>query len=86
MRIGRKKIMNEMKIDYILYSNDCPKCKVLKRKLDDLKIDYEVVYHIKVMESLGIQSLPMLQVGDRRFAFAEAIRYLAKVKSLKKES
>lgn len=78
--------MNEMKIDYILYSNDCPKCKVLKRKLDDLKIDYEVVYHIKVMESLGIQSLPMLQVGDRRFAFAEAIRYLAKVKSLKKES
>jgi len=86
MRIGRKKIMNEMKIDYILYSNDCPKCKVLKRKLDDLKIDYEVVYHVKVMESLGIQSLPMLQVGDRRFAFAEAIRYLAKVKSLKKES
>lgn len=78
--------MNEMKIDYILYSNDCPKCKVLKRKLDDLKIDYEVVYHVKVMESLGIQSLPMLQVGDRRFAFAEAIRYLAKVKSLKKES
>ena len=78
--------MNEMKIDYILYSNDCPKCKVLKRKLDDLKIDYEVVYHIKVMESLGIQNLPMLQVGDRRFAFAEAIRYLAKVKSLKKES
>ena len=75
-----------MKIDYILYSNDCPKCKVLKRKLDDLKIDYEVVYHVKVMESLGIQSLPMLQVGDRRFAFAEAIRYLAKVKSLKKES
>ena len=78
--------MNETKIDYILYSNDCPKCKVLKRKLDDLKIDYEVIDNIKFMESLGIQSLPMLQVGDKRFAFAEAVRYLAKVNTPEKES
>lgn len=78
--------MNETKIDYILYSNDCPKCKVLKRKIDDLKIDYEVIDNIKFMESIGIQSLPMLQVGDKRFAFAEAIRHLAKVKPPEKES
>jgi len=78
--------MNEIKLDYILYSNDCPKCKVLKRKLDDLKIDYEVIDDVKFMEILGIQSLPMLQVCDKRFSFAEAVRYLAKVNPPEKES
>lgn len=41
-------------------SSTCPKCKVLKMKLDKLGIVYNVNENISEMEKLGIKSLPMM--------------------------
>ena len=30
----------------ILYSNNCPRCKILKKKLDDNKINYEIIDNV----------------------------------------
>ena len=48
----------------VLYSTDCPQCKVLKKKLDDKGIEYEVVSDVDEMLRLGFTSAPMLTVDD----------------------
>ena len=49
----------------ILYSSStCPKCKVLKMKLDKAGVQYTVNENIEDMEKLGIKSIPYLQLDD----------------------
>ncbi len=59
----------------ILYSTGCPKCRILKKKLDAARIPYTVIEDMDVMMSLGMQSVPVLKVGDELLAFEEAVRY-----------
>lgn len=61
-----------------LYSTGCPKCKVLKMKLDQKNIQYEVVNDIEYMKSLGIMSVPMLKVDDEILIFAKAVEWVNK--------
>ncbi len=58
-----------------LYSTGCPKCRVLKKKLDAADIPYTVIDDVDVMMSLGMQSVPVLKVGDELLSFEEAVRY-----------
>ena len=61
-------------------SSTCPKCKVLKMKLDKLGIVYNVNENISEMEKLGIKSLPMMQVGDDELLdFGAAIAFVKKL-------
>ena len=61
----------------ILYSTaTCPKCKVVKMKLDKAGIHYEVNENIEQMEALGIRSLPMAQIEGQLLDFPEIIAYL----------
>lgn len=53
----------------VLYSNDCPKCKVLEKKLMDHNIIYDKVTDVNVMISLGIVSAPILEI---RMSFKDA--------------
>lgn len=62
--------MNE---NIILYSTDCPRCKILKRKLEEKNIRYEERDDMDEMLSLGIMSVPYLKVGEKLFDFREAI-------------
>ena len=56
----------------ILYSTDCPKCKVLKKKLDVNGIKYEVVSDTNVMQEKGFASAPILEVNGECMDFAKA--------------
>lgn len=56
----------------VLYSNDCPKCKVLEKKLIDHNIRYDKVTDVNVMISLGIVSAPILEINGVRMSFKEA--------------
>ena len=47
-----------------LYSTGCPKCDVLKDKLTAKNISFTVVTDISVMDSLGIQFVPVLQIEN----------------------
>lgn len=56
-----------------LYSTDCPKCKVLKKKLNDEGIDFEECTDVEEMQSLGIMSVPVLEIDGEMFSFSESI-------------
>ena len=47
-----------------LYSTHCPRCRVLETKLTQKNIEFNVVTDVNKMESLGIQSVPILEVDD----------------------
>ncbi len=65
-------------MDVTLYSTGCPKCKVLKQKLDETGIKYEINENEKVMLSLGITSVPVLSVNGILMDFSDTIKWLKK--------
>lgn len=61
------------------YSTGCPRCKVLKTKLDDAKIEYEVHSDIEEMTTLGIKGVPVLDVDGERMNFGQAVKWLKEI-------
>ena len=63
-----------------LYSTDCPRCKVLEKKLEQKKVDYEVNKNLddimKLSEEYGVTSAPILQVGDAVLEFGPANQFI----------
>ena len=60
----------------IFYSNNCPRCKILKQRLKDKKIKYIKSKNAEVLKKHGIMSFPALKVGDKILNFLEAINWL----------
>ena len=48
----------------ILYTTHCPKCNVLKSKLEEKNIRYEECSDTTVMLGFGIKTVPMLDIGE----------------------
>lgn len=60
-----------------LYSTGCPKCKVLKMKLEQKGLEYTECNDVEKMQELGISTVPMLQVDDGQImTFTEAAAYI----------
>lgn len=62
--------------EIILYSNDCPRCKVLKKKLDNKNIKYNLVTDDETMLNLNILSVPMLSVDGKMMNFDNAVKWV----------
>ena len=60
----------------ILYEHGCPRCKVLKQKLDQKGIIYETVSDIEVMKAKGFLEAPKLDVDGAIFDFKGAVEWL----------
>ena len=60
----------------ILYEHGCPKCKVLKIKLDKSGIPYEDVTDVEVMKAKGFKEAPKLEVDGVVMDFKEAIKWI----------
>ena len=60
----------------ILYSNNCPRCKILKRKLDDNKINYEIIDDVDTMINKGLSTVPVLEINGRMLDFKEAVEWV----------
>ena len=60
----------------ILYSTNCPRCKVLKTKLEQKKIQYEECTDIEEMLKLNIKMAPILQVDDSLLDFTCDIKWI----------
>lgn len=58
----------------VLFSSGCPKCKVLKQKLDDRKIEYEVSEDFDELIEQNLQTVPVLKVNGEYYQFSEAIK------------
>lgn len=57
----------------ILYSTGCPRCNVLKKKLDACNIAYEENTSIDEMVSIGIKQAPVLSVDGELLDFKKAV-------------
>ena len=60
----------------VFYSTHCPKCSVLKSKLDKAGIEYTESNDIDEMISLGLKSAPALKVDDELFDFGAAVKWI----------
>lgn len=56
-----------------LYSTNCPRCKVIEKKLDLKNIEYSINTNIEEMVNLGFLQAPILKIDDDKFLnFTEA--------------
>lgn len=60
----------------VLYSTHCPKCKILEKRLKEKNIQYEEVNDVDVMILKGIQSAPVLEIGEKLLDFKSANNYI----------
>lgn len=63
-------------MDVVFYSTDCPKCKVLKAKLDSKSIDYTIFNDVDRMVEMGITTVPDLMVDGKLMNFKESMEWL----------
>ena len=65
-------------------SSTCPKCKVLKAKLDKAGIEYQVNENIEDAKALGIKTLPYVQLQDGTLLdFGAAIAFIRDMEASK---
>ncbi len=66
----------------ILYSTNCPKCKVIGKKLSMKNINFTEADcktntdYIEMLSSKGFHSMPVLQVGEQFFDFGQANKWI----------
>ena len=62
----------------VLYSSTtCPRCKVLKMKLDKAGIKYQINDNQDEMIEMGIKQIPKLQLDDGTMLdFAAAVKFV----------
>lgn len=61
----------------ILYSTDnCPRCSLLKKLLNEKNIPYEIHSDEKEMESKGILTVPQIEINGMLMSFTEAYAYV----------
>ena len=59
----------------VLYSTGCPKCGILKKKLDERGMQYQENTAGEML-SLGITSVPVLCVDGQMMDFANAVKWI----------
>lgn len=62
-------------MNIVLYSTGCPKCKVLKQKLDSKGISYTENNSVDEMLGLGITQVPVLSIDGALLQFKEAVTW-----------
>lgn len=60
----------------VLHSTHCPKCNVLRSKLEQKDISFEENNDVELMMQKGFQSVPMLEVDGIVYSFKEAVEWM----------
>ena len=63
----------------VLYTIDCPKCKVLETKLNSKNIPYEVFKDKDKMIEKGLSTMPVLEVDGQLLDFGQAVKWINEV-------
>ena len=63
-------------MNIILYSTQCPKCKVLETKLKQSNIEFEEINDVDLMVVKGFKSAPILEVDGVTYDFKEAVEWI----------
>jgi len=59
-----------------MYSTGCPRCMILKKKLEEKGIDFKINDSVDKMLSLGIKEVPCLDTGEKLLNFREAVSWV----------
>lgn len=62
----------------ILYTNNCPKCEILQKKLTEKKIEYDIFSDVEKMLNKGINTVPLLEVDGKIMSFKQAVNWINK--------
>lgn len=60
----------------VLYSTKCPKCNILKTKLERKNIQFEEENNVEVMIGKGFTETPMLEVDGEIMNFSQANNWI----------
>jgi hypothetical protein len=60
----------------ILYSTNCPRCRILEKKLQDKGIEFELFNDIDTMIAKGFKEAPKLEVDGVVMDFKEANEWI----------
>lgn len=60
----------------ILYSTNCPKCKVLEQKMSKLNLKFDINNNVDKILELGFQEAPIVQVDEQIMNFTEAVKWI----------
>lgn len=63
-------------MDIVLYTIDCPKCKVLESKLKAKNISYNICKDENYMKENNLTILPCLEVNGNILNFKEAVEWV----------
>ena len=64
-------------MDIIIYTTPtCPRCKILKNKLNEKNIEFTECQDIDTMAKLGIMEVPKLEKNNELFSFGEAVAWV----------
>lgn len=73
---GQVYIPDAFENEMVLYSTDCPKCKILEAKLQNKGIYYTKNTSIYEMQSHGFTAVPVLSVDGNYLNFSEAVKWV----------
>ena len=63
-------------MEIILYSTNCPKCKILEKKLTEKNIKFTKNNNVIEMSELGIDQVPVLSIDGEMLSFVEANKWI----------
>ena len=63
-------------MDIILYSNNCPRCKILEQKMQEKHIEYNKIEDEEIFRQKQFSFMPMLEIENRLLSFKEAFNYI----------
>lgn len=64
-------------MELIFYTTGCPKCSILRKKMDAKNLNYKIVDDVEYMVSeKGFLSVPVLEVNGEAKDFPEAVKWI----------
>lgn len=63
-------------MEIIFYSTNCPKCKILEKKLTEKNIKFTKNNNVVEMAELGIDQVPVLSINGSLLNFVEANKWI----------
>ena len=63
-------------MEIILYSTNCPKCKILEKKLTEKNIKFTKNNNVIEMSEIGIDQVPVLSIDGEMLSFVEANKWI----------
>lgn len=61
----------------VIYTQDgCPKCNILKKKMNNKNIEYTECNDVDILISKGIEFTPMLEVENKMMDYTNAVKWV----------